>query len=265
MRRLTPGLIVFVVLGLAACGAGNQSAIEGKLLDLEGKPVAGMRITASQAQPLKGYEELESVSKSDGTFRITGLFPSSQYTLKPWVGEGYTQTTVRIVSAPQGATAVVPDPILIVPAFCNKRSVPASNPDSAYIDHGNGTVTDTRTGLMWKQCAEGLSDPACRTGRALHFDWADAPAHAEASTFANYTDWRLPSKDELLSLVEECGINPSINTNRFPNTPISYFWSGSPRTGSSDGALYVLFSSGSVGSGNVRTMRNHVRLVRGGQ
>ncbi|MCI5136188.1 MAG: DUF1566 domain-containing protein, partial [Candidatus Electrothrix sp. AW2] len=26
-----------------------------------------------------------------------------------------------------------------------------------YIDHGNGTVTDTKTGLMWKRCSEGFS------------------------------------------------------------------------------------------------------------
>ena len=135
---------------LGACCGGNQSAAEGKLLDSDGNPEAGMRMTTSEVEPLKGYEQLESVSKSDGTFRITGLFPSSTYTLKPWVDMGYAEVAVRIQSAPQGATAVVPDPILIVPAFCNKQRVPASNPDSAYIDHGNGTVTPICTGLMWK-------------------------------------------------------------------------------------------------------------------
>jgi hypothetical protein len=29
------------VLGLGACGGGNQSAIEGKVVDSEGNPVAG--------------------------------------------------------------------------------------------------------------------------------------------------------------------------------------------------------------------------------
>jgi hypothetical protein len=107
-RGWTSVLIMFFVWGLVACGGGNQSAVEGKLVDSDGKPVAGMRITASQVQPLKGYEQLESVSKSDGTFRITGLFPSSTYTLKPWGGEGGLETTLRIQSAPQGATHCCP-------------------------------------------------------------------------------------------------------------------------------------------------------------
>jgi hypothetical protein len=63
----------------------------------------------------------------------------------------------RLSGTAVGATAVVSDPILIAPAFCTKQRVPASNPDSAYVDHGNGTVTHIRTGLMWKQCAEGLN------------------------------------------------------------------------------------------------------------
>ncbi|MCP4235257.1 MAG: DUF1566 domain-containing protein, partial [Aestuariibacter sp.] len=34
--------------------------------------------------------------------------------------------------------------------------IPASTPDSQLQDNGDGTVTDNKTGLMWKQCSEGL-------------------------------------------------------------------------------------------------------------
>ena len=145
-----------------------------------------------------------------------------------------------------------------------QSNIPASNPDSVYTAHGNGTVTDARTGLMWKQCTEGLSGAACQTGSAQTFTWADALARAEASTFAGYTDWRLPNVKELSSLVEDCRTSPAINTNRFPNTPSLGFWSGSPRAKDSNRAWFVRFGYGGAGS-SVRSSVHRVRLVRGGQ
>ncbi len=72
---------------------------------------------------------------------------------------------------------------------------------------------------MWKQCAEGLSGTTCQTGSAHTFTWANALVYAEASTFANHADWRLPNVKELSTLVEDCRTSPAINTLRFPNTP----------------------------------------------
>ena len=145
-----------------------------------------------------------------------------------------------------------------------QNNLPPSNPDPVYTSQGDGTVTDTRTGLMWKQCAEGLTGTNCQIGSAQTFTWANALAHAEASTFANYTDWRLPNVKELRSLVEECRLSPSINTNRFPNTPGGHFWSGSPRASDANYAWFVVFSGGLAGV-NSRSSDHGVRLVRGGQ
>ena len=48
--------------------------------------------------------------------------------------------------------------------------IQASNPTSVYVvDSANGTVTDTRTGLMWDRCARGLSGVGCATGTASTF------------------------------------------------------------------------------------------------
>lgn len=260
-RGWTSFLISGLVFGLGGCGGGNQSAVEGQLKDSDGNPITGMRITATQEQPLKGYEQLEAVSKSDGTFRITGLFPSSAYVLKPWVDDRSAETTIRIRSAPQGATAILPEPVLIVPKFCMPGR-PAKNPDSAYIEHGDGTVTDVRTGLMWKQCAEGLSGATCATGSAQGFTWANALSYAEGSTFGNHADWRLPSRDELHGLVETCGA--VINNHLFPNTPRRPFWSSSPDPDSSNSAWMVSFVHGNPMTHYVSN-NFAVRLVRGGK
>ena len=90
----------------------------------------------------------------------------------------------------------------------------------------------------------------------------DALAHAEASTFAGHNDWRLPNVNELSSLVEDCTFSPAINTNRFPNTPNSAFWSGSPPEFSQ--AFYVVFFDRVIQT-ECTDERLRVRLVRDAQ
>ena len=149
----------------------------------------------------------------------------------------------------------------------------ASNPDAAYTDHGDGTVTHIPTGLMWKRCGEGQSwNGSTCTGSASTHYWADALTLARTSSFAGQTDWRLPNLKELRSLVEECRSNPAINDTVFPTTPSSYissapssyFWSGSPVANNSGYAWGVYFALGSAGN-YYRSSSYGVRLVRAGQ
>ena len=51
------------------------------------------------------------------------------------------------------------------------------------IDNGDGTVTDTSTGLMWLQNPKQAGAP---------MSWTDALAWADDLDFAGHTDWRLP-------------------------------------------------------------------------
>jgi hypothetical protein len=153
----------------------------------------------------------------------------------------------------------------VVQAVTCQSNFPASNPDSIYKDHDDGTVTDTRTGLMWKKCSEGQtwSKDTC-TGGATEHQWADALSLAETASFADHNDWRLPNIKELRSLVEECRRDPSINNDVFPNTPsfsYSHFWSGSP---ASESYSWVVAFSGGLPWHLRRDGPDvvHVRLVR---
>jgi hypothetical protein len=146
---------------------------------------------------------------------------------------------------------------------CNEY-IPASAPDSRFTKNGDYTVTDSATGLMWKQCPEGLSGADCATGSAATFTWQAALQHAEAAEFAGRSDWRLPNKNELASLVEQRCYDPAIDLRLFPNTPSSMFWSSSPFADGPYGAWQVTFSGGRVIYGN-KDSAYHVRLVRGGQ
>jgi hypothetical protein len=148
---------------------------------------------------------------------------------------------------------------------CTDTTIPARNPDAVYTDNGDGTVLDTRTQLVWKRCAEGMtwSGSTC-TGSSQTVKWTDALALATAATYAGKSDWRLPNVKELLTLVEECRTQPAINTVIFPNAPSAIAWSSTPTYIVQNTAWYVDFSTGYSFYGQGRATLQNVILVRGG-
>lgn len=141
---------------------------------------------------------------------------------------------------------------------------------ASFVDHTDGTVSDTRTGLMWKQCPEGLSGGACGTGAAIDTSTTVpvtrvTTVNADPATLGlGYADWRIPSRQELASLVcRAAPAAPLINAAVFPATDaVAYLTSTlHPLSGL---PWFVGFDAdGSVGVGNVGGKR--LRLVRAGQ
>ena len=80
----------------------------------------------------------------------------------------------------------------------------------AYVDNGDGTVTDSVTGLMWEQVPP-----------EAFYSWPEAQAYADELELAGHTDWRLPTMKELLSLADFNGSSrpvidlPYIDTDFF--------------------------------------------------
>lgn len=105
----------------------------------------------------------------------------------------------------------------------------ATTPSRDFVDVGGGVVEHEPTGLQWSRCAIGQTFNAgsCE-GAATVFYWdeaQDAVAQLNASgELAGWSDWRLPTVEELTSIVEECRETPAINPDIFPNTPWSGFW-----------------------------------------
>ncbi len=58
-----------------------------------------------------------------------------------------------------------------------------------FLDNGNGTVTDTVTGLMWTKDANPFGT----------LNWHDAMARCGSFSISEIGGWRLPSKDELVA------------------------------------------------------------------
>ena len=121
-----------------------------------------------------------------------------------------------------------------------------------FTDHGNGTVTDTKTRLMWQQSTASGS-----------YTWEVALTYCETLSLAGYTDWRLPNRRELFSIVDFSASTPSINATAFPGTVSSYYWSSTSRASSTTLAWYVRFDYGLVNA-YYKTSTYYVRCVRGG-
>ncbi|MCI5191806.1 MAG: DUF1566 domain-containing protein [Candidatus Electrothrix sp. AU1_5] len=147
-----------------------------------------------------------------------------------------------------------------------------------YIDHGNGTVTDTKTSLMWKRCSEGLSGDNCEHGKAEKYTWDEAKQRFKNVDYAGYSDWRIPTIDELRTLIycskgvekslrswcKDGSTEPTINQQAFPNTVDSSVWSGSPFANDLGSGWGVYFNYGHSFAG-FRNAYYAVRLVRGGK
>ena len=144
------------------------------------------------------------------------------------------------------------------------------------ISTDGNEVTDLKTGLIWRRCAEGmiLSGTTCiaTTSACAHastvtpatFTHEEALKCAATISAASQVPWRLPNIKELVSIADKSLSNPAIDPLAFPATPVNYFWSSSPFVGYPASAWDVNFSDGFVRS-NSRYSSDYVRLVRAGQ
>ena len=133
---------------------------------------------------------------------------------------------------------------------------------------GYPVVADSTTGLEWQGCTAGwmgddcTSDDTTVTGDT--FTWQNALSHCGNLSWAGHSDWRLPNRKELRSIVDNHLASPSIDTTAFPATPSYGFWSSSSFAWLQIGAWLVYFSDGSVANPPKVGPTNYARCVRGG-
>lgn len=116
-------------------------------------------------------------------------------------------------------------------------------------------VLDNNTGLMWQQ-----------TIPTEEYTWEDALSYCDDLTYAGYSDWRLPTPQELLTIIDNSRYDPAIDTTYFPDTPSETFWSSS--TVETNGVWGVSFSKGSSHNSYSKNSTGYpsllnVRCVRG--
>jgi hypothetical protein len=118
-------------------------------------------------------------------------------------------------------------------------------PDKDFSDNGDGTVTHKRTGLMWQRCSMGQiwTGVTC-SGTVSGYIYEQAQAQAIKSNFAGHKDWRIPTINELASIVEYSSAL-TINTNQFPNQT-GWYWTSSHLVGYVESLWTVIFDHGGI-------------------
>jgi hypothetical protein len=128
---------------------------------------------------------------------------------------------------------------------------PVDSP-TTLMDNGDGTVSDSRSGLAWQQTLDASS-----------YNEANAKVYCDGLVYAVHDDWRLPTRAELESIVDFGTSGPAIDAVVFPGAPTAVFWTSSPSAGAIDNTWYVDFGPGYAGVSNVASTYR-VRCVRGG-
>ncbi|MGE0087555.1 MAG: DUF1566 domain-containing protein [Desulfococcaceae bacterium] len=129
-------------------------------------------------------------------------------------------------------------------------------------------VRDNVTGLIW----EVKTDDGSVHDKDNTYTWQDAQdvftAGMNAENFGGYSDWRLPSREELRSIVDysvsSSSGEPIINKGYFPNIKWSDYWSSTASDSNTKYAWFVLFQSGDDDC-YFKTGSRYVRAVRSGQ
>ena len=143
--------------------------------------------------------------------------------------------------------------------------------DTRFSDLLDGTVADAKTGLMWKQCQEGSTGASCSEGTPFVFNQVTDITNRVSSvntpssaTGLGYSDWRIPTKNELASLANRaCIASPVINTGFFPGTESVSYVSATYDANNSNQFWFVNFGEGSISKAGISNKR--LRLVRAGQ
>ncbi len=115
-------------------------------------------------------------------------------------------------------------------------------------------VLDRNTGLLWDNAHDDIL-----------LEWADAEAFVRSLNDQSYlgrSDWRLPGREELRSLVRYDDGMPAIDTELF-NASSDYYWCDTECKNDTDLAWGFFFGYG-CSYGRRKTIASHVRAVSGG-
>jgi hypothetical protein len=95
--------------------------------------------------------------------------------------------------------------------------------DGRFIAYDNGTVLDTRTSLMWASKDNGRN-----------INWRDAKNYCNNYRGGGYTDWRMPTQDELAGLYDNsksytAKLDYEVHITELIKLSTSYSWASETR------------------------------------
>jgi outer membrane protein OmpA-like peptidoglycan-associated protein len=208
--RIARRLLLVLLIGVFFFGcSGSKAGIEGKVVDGQGQPISGIKIVIKQDPPVKGYEQFETTTGSDGIFRFTGVMPVSEYIISAATDKWKTNVTSKITTGTEGQVKVLNNPIVV-----------------RFNMMKDGSVIDTKTNLQW-----------------LIYAGTDLTFSSVLSTVKNvkeggFSDWRLPTKSELATLQEKATSSGFLSEIDFIHESCCA-WTGEPNSENIEWDFYV--------------------------
>ena len=137
--------------------------------------------------------------------------------------------------------------------------------DEVSWEQGLRMVKDNNTGLIWEVKSPNPTDINFRGDK---YSWEDAKAYVDMLNkkfYGGFSDWRLPNREELRSIVNYNDRTLAIDTKYFPNTVPDFYWSKDKKEPYNDPKLVwgVYFAYGC----SICYMKDtpfYIRAVRGG-
>ncbi len=150
--------------------------------------------------------------------------------------------------------------VFVFPLFCF----------ADFKKNGDGTITDNDTSLIWLlETADIDTDGDVDVDDLVN--WENALIYCENLTFAGESDWRLPTINELQSIVDYTRPKDPYIYPNFKTTESHFYWTSTTIADATDHVWVVYFRDGVVmGKPKDNTVNNinntfYVRAVRGGQ
>jgi uncharacterized caspase-like protein len=165
------GEFVFVLAGLPAAQQADSSGLAAQRSQKEEKK----RLVEEQTRL---EEEMSRISEEQARIR------EEKVALERQIKEAQRQAAERREADRKDTSQ----------AMLKLPSAPASSEsgrDGRFVAYDNGTVLDTRTNLMWAAKDNGPN-----------ISWQDAKIYCENYRGGGYTDWRMPTQDELAGLYD---------------------------------------------------------------
>jgi hypothetical protein len=161
------------------------------------------------------------------------------------------ETSISLRQSPLRLSGKDVDDMLVRYNFYDIHRNSRGRPSNRLMDNADGTVTDHSTDLMWQQA-----------GSASFLTFKDAEHYIRnlnQSIYAGYSDWRLPTIEELASLITSTKSAQNLHINHIFSNTQRYCWSADKKNARN--AWYATFHSGGIFWDGVYNKR-YVRAVR---
>ena len=234
MNKIMFGFVSFLMVSSLFAGQGKiriSSDQEGAYIYVDGK---------KKAMTGEGFT---SILLESGEYTIKVSKPMDEkyeYTQskKVFVGE---DTSVKLI-------------FKLTKQMTSKGKILQAKADAAKLarwERSGEVVTDTKIGLIWQDNAEAKSTVK---------KWESAKEYCQHLSMGGHSDWRLPTYNELLTIVDEDKKKPAIIVS-FKNTGLGVYWSSSTNTSNLNLGGLINFYGGR-GDYELKIYDGYVRCVR---